>query len=44
MGGIGMGYWILIGVIALVSWLVSNKLKSKFKKYSQIHLKNGREF
>ena len=41
MGGIGMGYWILIGVIALVSWLVSNKLKSKFKKYSQIHLKNG---
>ncbi|WP_417370227.1 zinc metallopeptidase [Gelidibacter japonicus] len=41
MGGIGMGYWILIGGIALVSWLVSNQLKQKFKKYSQIHLRNG---
>lgn len=36
-----MGYWILIGGIALVSWLVSNQLKQKFKKYSQIHLRNG---
>ncbi|MEO8773033.1 MAG: zinc metallopeptidase [Gelidibacter sp.] len=36
-----MGYWILIGGIALVSWLVSNQLKSKFKKYSQVHLRNG---
>ncbi|MFI8377530.1 zinc metallopeptidase [Leeuwenhoekiella sp. NPDC079379] len=36
-----MGYYILIGAIALVSWLVSNKLKSKFKEYSQIHLQNG---
>lgn len=41
MGGIGMGYWILIGGIALISWLVSNQLKIKFKKYSQIHLRNG---
>lgn len=41
MGGIGMGYWVLIGGIALISWLVSNQLKSKFKKYSQIHLRNG---
>lgn len=41
MGGIGMGYWILIGGIALVSWLVSNQLKQKFKKYSQVHLRNG---
>ncbi len=41
MGGIGMGYWILIGAIALVSWFVSNQLKSKFKKYSQVHLRNG---
>ena len=39
--GIGMGYWILIGGIALISWLVSNQLKSKFKKYSQVHLRNG---
>ncbi|MEM9075886.1 MAG: zinc metallopeptidase [Bacteroidota bacterium] len=36
-----MTYYILIGGIALVSWLVSNQLKSKFKKYSKIHLRNG---
>ena len=36
-----LGYYILIGGIALVSWLVSNQLKQKFKKYSQIHLRNG---
>jgi len=36
-----MGYYILIGAIALVSWLVSNKLKSKFKHYSKVHLRNG---
>lgn len=41
MGGIGIGYWILIGGIALISWLVSNQLQTKFKKYSQIHLRNG---
>lgn len=36
-----MTYYILIGGIALVSWLVSNRLKSKFKKYSKVHLRNG---
>lgn len=36
-----IGFYILIGVISLVSWLVSNKLKQKFKKYSQIQLRNG---
>lgn len=36
-----MGYYLLIGAIALVSWLVSNQLKRKFKKYSQVHLRNG---
>ena len=36
-----IGYYILIGAIALVSWLVSNKLKSKFKFYSKVHLENG---
>ena len=41
MGGIGMGYWVLIGGIALISWLVSNQLKKKFKQYSQVHLRNG---
>jgi Zn-dependent membrane protease YugP len=36
-----MGFYILIGVISLVSMLVSNQLKSKFKKYSQLSLRNG---
>lgn len=36
-----MGYYILAGVIFLVSWLVSNQLKVKFKKYSKIQLQNG---
>ncbi|HLT53497.1 MAG TPA: zinc metallopeptidase [Flavobacteriaceae bacterium] len=36
-----LGYYVLIGAIALVSWLVSNQLKQKFKKYSQTPLKNG---
>lgn len=34
-------FYILIGIISLVSWLISNKLKSKFKKYSQVQLRNG---
>lgn len=34
-------YLILIGGIALFSWLVSSKLKSKFVHYSKIHLRNG---
>ncbi len=36
-----MEFYILIGIIALASWLVSNTLKSKFKTYSKIHLRNG---
>jgi Zn-dependent membrane protease YugP len=40
MGGY-MGYYILIGAIALVSWLVSNQLKRKFAKYSKVQLRNG---
>lgn len=36
-----MTYYILIGAIALVSWLVSNKLKSKFRHYSKVQLRNG---
>jgi len=36
-----IGYYILIGAIALVSWLVSNTLKRKFEKYSKVHLRNG---
>lgn len=36
-----MSYYILIGAIMLVSWYVSHKLKTKFKKYSKIKLENG---
>mgnify|MGYP005992305815 FL=1 len=36
-----MGFYILIGVISLFSWIVSNTLKRKFKKYSEVHLRNG---
>ena len=35
------GYYIIAGIIFLVSWYVSHKLKSKFKEYSKIHLQNG---
>jgi Zn-dependent membrane protease YugP len=34
-------YWILIIVIMGASWLVSNRLQSKFDKYSKLHLQNG---
>ncbi|GAA4273443.1 zinc metallopeptidase [Aquimarina gracilis] len=36
-----MGYYIIAGIIFLVSSFVSNRLKSKFKKYSNLHLQNG---
>lgn len=35
------GYYVIIGISMLVSWLVSNRLKSKFAYYSQVHLRNG---
>ena len=33
-----IGFYILIGVISLVSWLISNTLKKKFEKYSKVSL------
>lgn len=36
-----MGYYVIAGAIFLVSWYVSNKLKTKFHEYSRIHLQNG---
>lgn len=36
-----MGYYVIAGLIFLVSWYVSNKLKTKFHEYSRIHLQNG---
>lgn len=35
------GYYIIIGVTMLISWLVSARLKSKFEHYSHVHLQNG---
>jgi Zn-dependent membrane protease YugP len=37
----GMGYMLLAGIIMLMSWLVSSRLKSKFEYYSQLQLQNG---
>ncbi len=36
-----IGYYVLAGIIFLVSTYVSNRLKSKFRKYSKVHLQNG---
>lgn len=36
-----LGYYVLIGIIALASFAVSAKLKSKFAHYSKIRLQNG---
>jgi len=36
-----LSYYILLGIIALFSWIVSERLKSKFEKYSKIQLRNG---
>ena len=34
-------YYLILGTIGLVSWLVSSTLKRKFATYSKIHLRNG---
>ena len=34
-------YYLILGAIALVSWLVSSTLKRKFATYSKVHLRNG---
>jgi len=36
-----MGYFIIGGLLSLVGLFVSNRLKSKFKKYSQIGISSG---
>ena len=36
-----IGYYVLAGAIALIGGFVQNRLKSKFKKYSKVHLQNG---
>jgi len=39
--GLTIEYYILIGGIMLMSWLVSNTLKRKFAQYSKVQLRNG---
>ena len=34
-------YYVILGTIFLASWLVSNRLQSKFAHYSQVQLRNG---
>lgn len=34
-------YYVILGAIFLASWLVSNRLQSKFADYSQVQLRNG---
>ena len=36
-----LSFYIIIGAISLFSWLVSQRLKSKFNHYSKIQLRNG---
>ena len=36
-----MGYYVIVGAIALISGLVSSQLKRKFAHYSKLHLRNG---
>ncbi|MDY0780936.1 zinc metallopeptidase [Tenacibaculum sp. IB213877] len=36
-----IGFYLLIGLISLASWIVSSRLQQKFKKYSKVHLRNG---
>jgi Zn-dependent membrane protease YugP len=38
-GGIGIGYWLIIGATTLASMLISGMLKSRFNQYSQIPLR-----
>lgn len=34
-------YYVILGAIFLASWLVSNRLQSKFAHYSHVQLRNG---
>ena len=36
-----IGYYLIAGIMFIVSLYVSNKLKGKFKNYSKMHLQNG---
>lgn len=38
-GGIGMGYWLIIGATMLLSMAISGMLKSRFSEYSQVPIR-----
>lgn len=37
----GIGYWIIMGAVMLFSLIISQVLKSKFRKYSEVPTSNG---
>lgn len=37
-----MGYIVIVGIFSFIGMLVSNRLKSKFRRYSNVPLSNGR--
>lgn len=37
-----MGYYLIIGLATLGGWIISNRLKGKFKKYSQVPIRSGK--
>ena len=39
--GLSLSYWVLIGAIALIGFLVQGQLRSKFRKYGQVAMANG---
>lgn len=38
-GGIGIGYWLIIGATMLASMLISGMLKSRFSEYSKVPIR-----
>lgn len=36
-----VGYMIVAGILSVIGYIISNRLKSKFEKYSQVRLSNG---
>ena len=36
-----MTYYLIIGVVFIISMIVQNRLRSKFAHYSKVHLQNG---
>jgi uncharacterized protein len=37
-----MGYFVIVGIFSLIGMVVSNRLKSKFARYSNVPIANGR--